>query len=457
MVFWIYDIGFLVLFSIFIAVFLYRNRHKLKREGILFLYRTKLGIKSIDNFASKYSGLLRRLKWVVIAVGFLLMAGILYVLGQAVYIYTAFPQITKLISAPPVAPLIPYFPKIFGLESYFPPFYFTYFIIALAIVAIFHEFSHGVFMRLFKIKIKSTGFVFLGPILGAFVEQDDKQMKKKKKSEQMAVLGAGTFANLIFAGIFFLLLIGFFYLGFSPDGFIFNGYAYSILPTVLISNISESGNYTEIYADGQTFYLDENLKRQLGQNLTNIIAYDDAPAFHSQLTGIIQEIDGEKIRNINDLQIFLAEKHPGDFVEIKTLDKGKEKIFNLELAEHPTHHGRAYLGVTVIPRQTRGIAGKFLGFFMSFKDANTYYSPNWDGDIVIFIYNLFWWVMVINLLVALFNMLPLGILDGGQFFYLGVLSLTKSEKFAKKSFKFISFLILFLFLFIMFLWLFNIL
>ena len=28
--------------------------------------------------------------------------------------------------------LIPYFPKIFGLESFLPPLYFTYFIVALA-------------------------------------------------------------------------------------------------------------------------------------------------------------------------------------------------------------------------------------------------------------------------------------------------------------------------------------
>ena len=39
--------------------------------------------------------------------------------------------------------------------------------------------------------------------------------------------------------------------------------------------------------------------------------------------------------------------------------------------------------------------------------------------------------MIINLLVALFNMLPLGFLDGGRFFYLTFLGLTGSEKVAK--------------------------
>jgi len=454
MAFWIYDVGFLILFSIFIAVFLYLNRHKIKREGILFLYRTRWGINSIKKFSDKYSRILKALKYVVILIGFILTAGILYILGQAAYIYIAYPQITKIISAPPIAPLIPYFPKLFGLESFFPDFYFTYFLIALAIVAIVHEFSHGIFMKLFKIRIKSTGLVFLGPILGAFVEQDDKQMKKKKKSEQMAVLGAGTFANLIFAGVFFLLLLAFFYISFSPSGFIFNTYAYSILPASLISDRQEVGNLTEIYADGQIFYLDAKLKEQLNKNLTNIIAYDDTPAFHAGLAGIILEIDGEKIRNRNDLIIFLEKKSPGDIVQIKTLYNEKERFFTIKLSEHPVSQ-KAYIGIVSIPRQTRGIAGKFLAFF-SFKDESIYYETKGDGNLIYFIYNLLWWIMVINFLVALFNMLPLGILDGGRFFYLGILSLTKSEKFAKKSFKFISFLIIFLFLTIIFLWLFNI-
>jgi len=59
---------------------------------------------------------------------------------------------------------------------------------------------------------------------------------------------------------------------------------------------------------------------------------------------------------------------------------------------------------------------------------------------------------VINLLVALFNMLPLGMLDGGRFFYLAILGITGSEKFAKKAFKFMGYLILFVFLLLMFMW-----
>mgnify|MGYP001580174059 CR=1 FL=1 len=43
-----YDLVFLAIFTIFIVWFLYTRRKNLDREGILFLYRTKFGIRAID-------------------------------------------------------------------------------------------------------------------------------------------------------------------------------------------------------------------------------------------------------------------------------------------------------------------------------------------------------------------------------------------------------------------------
>ena len=64
--------------------------------------------------------------------------------------------------------------------------------------------------------------------------------------------------------------------------------------------------------------------------------------------------------------------------------------------------------------------------------------------------------MIINLLVALFNMLPLGILDGGRFFQLFVESITKSEKIGKIFFKYATLLISVGFIAIMLAWTFRI-
>jgi len=453
--FLVYDLSFLILFSLFVIIFLYKNRKNLKREGIIFLYKTKIGIKAINYVGKKFSRILHVLKYFVIATGFVLMSGIIYLLVQVVYTYIKFPQITKIIKAPPLMPLIPYFPRIFGVQSFFPNFYFTYFILALAIIAIVHEFSHGIFMRLFKIKIKSTGFVFLGPILGAFVEEDRKQFEKKKNVEQMAVLGAGTFANMITALIFFGLLVGFFYAFFIPGGYVFNTYSYSILPFSLISGMGNlSSNLTEVYAGNKTYFLDEELKLQLEKNTTHLIAYDDASAVKAGLKGVIVEINGIKITNQEDLRRFLGYKNPGDEIEILTSVDGEESTYNLVLGEHPLNKSLPYIGIASVQSQSRGIMGKFISFITDFKNPSTHYIPKWNGNFVYFVYNFLYWVALINILVALFNMLPLGILDGGRFFYLTILSITKSKKFAEKSFKFISYLIVFVFILIMLVWLF---
>jgi len=451
--FWIYDVGFMILFGGFVAWFLWTRKKALSREGIIFMYRTQLGVKAIDYVGDHLKKILHKLKYLVIAVGFVLMGAMIWMLGQTVAIYLMNPEITKLIKAPPIAPLIPYFPKLFGMESFFPPFYFTYFIVALAIVAIVHEFSHGIFMKLFKIKIKSTGLVFLGPILGAFVEEDKKNFEKKKNVEQMTVLGAGVFANIIFALIFYGLYVAFFFTSFSSSGYIFNTYAMSAVPLNEITGFDTVENLTKVTTTNGTYYLDKNLAIQLADgNAEFLIAYPEAPAVLAQMKGAIIMADDVKITGEDKLREFLENKNPGELVKFVTEDKDGVHEYKINLGSHPENSSRAYLGVGHSKPTSRGFIQKTLLRFMSFKDSSTYYKPTWDGDFVYFIYHLLWWIMIINLLVALFNMLPLGMLDGGRFFYLTILSITRSEKIAKTAFKVASYAVLFAFILMMLFW-----
>jgi len=233
-----YDIILLILFVLFVSLFLYRNRKNLKRDGLLFLYKTKWGIKLIDKTAKKFPKTLKNLSYVSIGVGYLLMAGMLYLFGKIVWVYISAPEIVREIKVPPITPLIPYLPQAFKLD-FLPPFYFIYWIVVLAVIAISHEFAHGIFMRRYNIKIKSTGFgffpFFLPIFLAAFVEQDEKSMVKASRFQQKAVLAAGTFANILTAILFFAIMILFFSLAFSPAGVSFENpygmenYAYGIV------------------------------------------------------------------------------------------------------------------------------------------------------------------------------------------------------------------------------------
>ncbi len=473
--FWVYDVIFLILFSLAVGIFLYKNRKNLGRQGIMYLYRTKWGMKAIDEFAKKNSRFLKMLKAPIIFLGFVLMSIILYLIGRSFWTYVTVPQIVEVIKAPPLAPLIPYFPQLFGMQSFFPEFYFTYFLVALAIVAVCHEFSHGIFMSLFKTKIKSTGFAFLGPILAAFVEEDPKNLKEKKNSEQMTILGAGVFANVIFAFIFLGLMVLFFSFAFQPSGYVFNSYAVNqveirnldftnetIEREIILSNQMMKANLSKVIYEGREYFILEKLQEQIfKQNLTSsnseVLILDNAPALKKELKGIIISVDGEEITTKEDFQESLENKNPGQKIEITTLFNEDEQVYSLNLSEHPEQEGKAYLGVGTMNIDDSGIFKKlsywfFIKYKYPFEMSNTYYTPSFDGNFVIFIHNLLWWIAVINILVALFNMLPLGILDGGRFFYLGVLSVTKSEKVAKFAYRFAGLAILFMFVGMMFYW-----
>jgi len=449
-----YDIIFFALFTIWVICFLYIKRHNLKREGIVFLYRTKWGIRTINWFGDNFKKSLHVVKYLSIITGFVLMAGMFYLLGQSLYIYITFPEITQIVKAPPIMPLIPYFTEIFNVQSLLPPFYFTYFLIALVIVAVVHEFSHGIYMRLFGIKIKSTGFAFLGPILGAFVEEDREGFSKKGNLEQMSVLSAGVFANIIFALIFFGVLVGFFYAAYEPAGYMFNTYTYSVVPVSVITGFgSFSDTLTRVNVGNMTYFADSELKKQFENQTDYVVLYDDTPAVKSGLIGVIVSMDGYKIKNEDDMKYFLSHKSPGDNVKIKTIVNGSMKEFEITLAEHPLNHLKSYIGIANLQPESRGITGKFISLFSNFKVSSTYYETKIDKNFTEFVYNLIWWVMIINFFVALFNMLPLGILDGGRFFYLGILSVTKSKRIAEKSFWLISQIILLIFILLMFFWL----
>ena len=170
MSFLVYDLIFLVVFVAFVSYFLHTRRKNLKREGLLILYKAKWGINLINFIGKKFPKTLSVLSYISITMGYILMIGMFYLLGKLVLLYTN-PIFVQTIKIPSLLPLVPYLPQIFGL-IFLPPFYFTYWILIIAIIAITHEMAHGIFMSKYNIKIKSTGFAFFKyfPLFfGAFV------------------------------------------------------------------------------------------------------------------------------------------------------------------------------------------------------------------------------------------------------------------------------------------------
>ena len=437
------------------------------------LYKTKWGIKLINYLGTKYKKTLKFLSYVSILAGYALMAGVLYMIYTLLKVYIFNPAIVRAIKVPPILPLFPYLPQVFKLD-FLPPFYFSYWIIILAVIAITHEMAHGIFAAYNKVRIKTTGFgffpYFLPIFLAAFVEPDEKKMAKKKKIPQLAILSAGTFANLITAGLFLLILFGFFALAFSPSGVIFDSYATSAITISGISminsvpvsnasyekilNLSGTEGFNNITFNNETYLTTKEVLETQKDNSGIIFVYDNAPAIKANLSSIILGINGIKIDSMEKLKEEFEKYKPGDKIIIteKTDTGFSEKEIILE--EHPDKSGVAWLGIGFYAKEPGGFFSRLVRKLASFRQSNVYYEPELGG-MSIFIYNLLWWVIIISISVALVNMLPVGIFDGGRFFYLTVLGITRSEKIAKRAFAFSTYLFLFILLLLMALWVFS--
>ncbi len=466
-----YDIILLVIFAVFVSIFLYRRRKNLRREGLLLLYKTRVGVRIIDRVGKKYNKLLSVLGWVSIVLGFLLMLAMLYFFGKMVWVYVFQSDVVKLVKVPPITPLLPYLPQIFKLD-FLPPFYFIYWIVIIAIVAIVHEFAHGIFAANKKVKIKSTGFgffpFFLPLFLAAFVELDEKRMEKKKISSQMAVLSSGTFANFVTAILFFGVMVLFFYLAFIPAGVIFDTYTYSAVSMesisavngIPVSNVSYSQvlnliersgkEINRVTAYGTVYLTTAAFLEEQGGASNYLLLYDNAPAINANLSSIITKVNGVSVKSREELGQELSKYAPGAKVIITTHSDDSDRDYEVTLGKNPQDASKAYLGVGFVNRESSGLIMKLVSVFTSFRASEVYYKPAFQA--AEFIYNWLWWLVLVCLSVALVNMLPVGIFDGGRFFFLTMLAITKSREKAKKIFSAVTYFFLFLLLVMMVFW-----
>ena len=468
----VYDLVFLVIFLVLTSLFLFKKRKNIKKEGLLLLYKTRLGMKIIDRIGKKYTKLLNVLSYVSIILGFGLMIIMVYLFGKIVWIYIFNPAVVSAIKIPPIAPLIPYLPQIFKL-SYLPPFYFIYWIAILAIVAIIHEFSHGIFAANKKVKIKSTGFgffpFFLPIFLAAFVELDEKNMEKKKIRSQMAILSAGTFANTLIGILALGLLVLFFSLAFTPSGVIFDTYTYSAVGLSAITsvnsinvnnlsynqllNLTNTTGFSKIKAGNIDFLTTGKFMQSQEENDFYILLYDDAPAIKANLSRVILKINGVEVTNREAIGKELSKYSPGDKITVTTLLDEYDKDDEVILGKNPLNETKAYLGIGFLEKTNSGILGTITKWFTSFKDSAIYYKPKFAA--AEFIYNFLWWLLMISFSVALMNMLPVGIFDGGRFFYLAMFAITKSKDKANKAYKILTYIFLALVAVIMIFWVIN--
>lgn len=360
-----------IIFAVILSLILYARRKNLETKQIIpyllyfSMYRTKYGLRLMDSWAKKYNKFVRFVGYLGILIGFIGMALISYSL-----ISNLFHLFTKPEAAPGVGLVLPFKAK----GVFYVPFF--YWIISIFVIAVVHEFLHGLIARAHNLKVKSSGFAFVGLIIpvipAAFVEPDEKELKKRPHKEQLSVFAAGPFANIITALLFFALA------------------SFAIAPLV---NASIEAN---------------------GVKITDYVKNENKFPAESNGIGIgetIHEVDGQSIAYVDNLSKVLRAKNPGDMIGIQT-DKS---YYNIKLATNPENESLAYIGAylgqsTKIKDNVKGKFGEFL--------------PN----TLVWLYELLIILVILNFGIGLFNLVPIGPLDGGRMLQLIMQRIFDKEK-----------------------------
>jgi len=344
---------------------------------------------------------LSRWKRLLIAYGNLgvILTVISSVVVTLLFVLTAF--MSLIIETEPIAPqnllLIP------GINDYVPSTFAVWF--ALIFAMVIHEFGHGILSRVENIKVKSAGVLALVIPIGAFVEPDEEGIARSSLGTKLRMYAAGITNNLLVGAIciiFLVLLLGLVVPGASP-------YVYGV--------------------------------------------YEGYPAEEAGVMPgtIIFAIDNTSVSSLADISAVLAGTKPNQTITLYGEYRGTPQTYDITLTSIPpdlagnilvSGSDSGFIGVSfsepsvitnalhtlMYPSSPLGAAGSLLTFLalpfssiagsaaLSFLIVDTPdpailaapFTGFWE------IIHILYWCAWINILLGIFNALPLGPFDGGQ-------------------------------------------
>jgi len=334
-----------IIFYSLILLIVYLNRKKFDVHGkFVYLYRTKIGVNFMDRVAKKAERLVKFLGHLGVIVGF---AGMIFIL--LIILFGAYKLILKEPGAAGASPVVPGLP-IAGTGLVFP--LITGWIVIFIIILV-HEFSHGIVASAYKIKLKNSGIAFFGPILGAFVEPDEKKLAKQKDWVQHSIFAAGPLANFLTVFVVFLALL------------------FVVIP--IVNSLYDS--------EGIIINPQPGLPADKAgiTNNTLIIGINDKPIFTTE-----------------DLQRVMENVKPNQWIELKS----NFTTYTVITIENPDDPSKAYLGVSILGEKLKLKRDNALNNILS-------YVFKWIGQFL-------WWLYFLSLNIGLINLLPIFITDGAR-------------------------------------------
>ncbi|MCX6711182.1 MAG: site-2 protease family protein [Candidatus Woesearchaeota archaeon] len=355
-----YDILAFLIFIAILSIVMYKNKKRLSLQKVLYpfvyiiLYKTQLGIGFMKRLSSRHRQIIVTIAYCFIGFAFAGMIFISYAILRTMIQFIISPKTTQTGMA-----LIYPGTQIPGI-GYLT---FWYWLIGLFIIALVHELAHGIVAVANKIKIKSSGFAVLGIIAplfpAAFVEPDEKEMRRRPPIQQYSVLAAGPMINLLIA----LLL-------------------FALMPYVADSSNSMLAPF------------ESRMTVPAGFSFT--ISNASMPAGQAGLVNntLIISVNGANVTSADSFieQLYYCTK-PGQEITLASYNAS----YTIKTIESPVENGRAYIGVENL-RNIRAVAPGYRSAYPVFA---------WFKG-------LFKWLFLLNFFIGLTNLLPIFITDGAR-------------------------------------------
>jgi len=412
----------LLVFTWYILLRVWENNGTLDRWnasrvfGVILMVRSKRGLKLLDKTVKprgfwRFYGEISL--WV--CVFSMLMVGLLMIIAF----------ITALITPPKTAPSASELVAIPGLNPVIP---LGWGALAFIVALVIHEFGHGLQARAHGMRIRSFGLLQLGPLpLGAFAEPQYEELTTAPSKERMRMFAAGPATN-IFAAVICLMFLG----GLAGQ-FVAEDSGVHVRGIVQDEGAFDAG----LQPWDTIQFIDE-------EPVANVDGFYDVMAGYSANDSIsitVMHRDGQ-IETVNatlsdkyeyytdlgwsssDLETLGIER--GDpFLGVEGLSGSTAGIDRLAGPLSPRWEGNIMqksimvpfhtLSMMIVPFELQGVAMHPFEESLLQADDNTF-AKTLGTDGLLFLVNLFFWLLWVNILLGFTNLIPMVPFDGGHMF-----------------------------------------
>ena len=404
--------------------------------GAILMIRTTRGLKTLEILSKprKFWRIFGEISlWVCrLSMGFVLILLLLSIVLAIIFPPTQPPpSLSEMVAVPGLNPVIP----------------LGWGIIAFVVSLVIHEFGHGLQARAHGMRVKSFGLLLLGPLpLGAFAEPEYDELTRAPSRERQRIFAAGPATNIFTAIVCFLML--------------------GAIATQFSATVD-------------------------GVHPQGIVSDSGAEKGGLQSWDIITKINGTDIKNQNEFAELMENYDAGETIELTVIPHNETSDYiavNVLLSDKHEYYtemgwdnetleylgispGDAFLGVSGISDNTNGIdrmAGPLstnseLGvtsrlilvpihtitiLTTPFNYKGTSIHPAEEamldseggmvGELVgktvlLFLFNLLFWLIWVNILLGFTNLIPMIPFDGGHMFRDIIHdSVSKINRFGKK-------------------------